>query len=46
MFPVVLYTITRLIDAQSFRVRMPRRTPWQLGDLVTVEDVSLETGNG
>ncbi len=45
MIPIVVYSTTRLIDGRSFRVRMPRRTVWRRGEIVTLENSSLKMGN-
>jgi len=44
MFRSAIYTLTRLADGRSFRVRMPRQRAWQSGDVVTLEDTALEAG--
>lgn len=42
LFRTVIYTITRLNDGRAFRIRMPRRTGWRPGDVVTIENATLE----
>ena len=39
-----IYTVTRLADGRTFRVRLPRRHAWQPEDVVTLEDAVLEAG--
>ena len=45
MFRSAIYMLTRLDDGRSFRVRMPRRTAWRPGDVITLETAALEAGN-
>jgi len=44
MFRSSIYTLLRLADGRSFRVRMPRKRAWQPGDVVTIRDAALESG--
>jgi len=42
VFRPAIYTVTRLSDGRSFRVRMSQQAAWRLGDVVTLENAALE----
>ena len=43
LFRSVTYTVTRVSDGRTFRLRMPKRPAWRRGEVVSVEDALLES---